>query len=125
MTAATPTAVLAGSARIEAVTVLANMAMAALEGGGDERRDQDQRCPPRPARGDLPAPVVDGPGPRARRVDDAPVRPGRGGGPAGLGPPGRAGDRHRPGGLGPVGRGPRRVRGAGEPGLLRRGRGDL
>ena len=35
--------------------------------------------------------------------DDAPVRAGRGGGAAGLGPPRRAGDRHRPGGIGPVG----------------------
>src|SRR5947209_7188921 len=38
MTAAAPGAVLAGSLRAEAVRVLANMTMAALRGGGDERQ---------------------------------------------------------------------------------------
>jgi hypothetical protein len=42
MTAA-PSAVLAGSLRAEAVTVLANMTVAALEGGNDERRSEDQQ----------------------------------------------------------------------------------
>jgi hypothetical protein len=46
MTAA-PSAALAGSVRAEAVTVLANMTMAALEGGGDERRGKDQQRAPR------------------------------------------------------------------------------
>src|SRR5882757_10630862 len=100
MSAATPTAVWTGSARTEAVAVLANMTMSALEGGGDERLRKDHQRPPRPARGDLPAAVVDGAGARAHRVHDAPVRAGRGGGAAGLGPPRCAGDRHRPGGLG-------------------------
>ena len=125
MTAATPSAVLVGAARDEAVRVLANMTMAALEGGGDERRGKDHQHAPRPAGGDLSAPIVDGAGARAHRVHNAPVRPGRRGGPAGLGPPRRGGDRHRSGGLGPVGRGPGGVHRAGEPGLFRRSRGDL
>src|SRR5882724_11565325 len=125
MTVAAPGAVLAGPARGEAVAVLANMTIAALEGGNDERRDEDWRRPPGPAGGDLPASVVDGAGARAHRVDDAPVWAGRGSGAAGLGPPRRAGDRHRPGGLGPVGRGPGGLHRAGEPGLFRAGRGDL
>ena len=107
------------------MTVLANMTMASLGGGGDERRGEDHSCPPRPAGGDLPAPVVDGAGARAHRVHDAPVRAGRGGGAAGLGPPRRAGDRLRPGRVGSVGRGPGGVHRAGGPGLHRRGGGDL
>ena len=125
MTAAAPSPVLAIAFRDEAVTVLANMTMSALGGGGDERRGEDQRHSPRPAGGDLSAPVVDGTGARAHRVHDAPVRPGRGGGPARVGPPRRGGDRHRPGGVGPVGCGPGGVHRAGAPGLFRRGRGDL
>ncbi len=70
MTAAPSSAVLVGSLRAEAVTVLANMMMAALEGGGDERRDKDQQCSPRPPGRDLSAAVVDGPSARARRVDN-------------------------------------------------------
>src|SRR6476469_246996 len=103
MTVAAPSPVLAMAFRGEAVTVLANMTMASLGGGGDERRGEDHQLAPRPARGDLSAPVVDGAGARAHRVHDAPVRAGRGGGPAGLGPPRRAGDRHRPGSLWPGG----------------------
>src|SRR6476619_5970768 len=106
MTAAAPSPVLAIAFRDEAVMVLANMTMASLGGGNDERRGEDHRCPPRPAGADLSAPVVDGAGARAHRVHDAPVRAGRGGGAAGLGPPRRAGDRHRPGDIGPVGGGP-------------------
>ena len=124
-TAAAPASVLVGSARVEVVVVLANMAMATLGGGGDERRNQDHEQPPRPARGDLPAAVVDGPGARAHRVHDTPVRAGRAGRAAGLGPPRRGGDRHRPGGFGSVRRGPGGFRRAGESGLLRAGRGDL
>src|SRR6266498_5637170 len=98
-----PTAVLAGPARVEAVVVLANMAIAAL-GGASERRAQDPGRAPGTDRAGLPAAVVDGAGPRAHRVHDAPVRPGGGGRPAGLGAPGCGGDRHRPGDLRPVGR---------------------
>ncbi len=105
--------------------MLANMTMAALEGGGGERRSEDQQRASGPAGGDLPAAVVDGAGPRAHRVDSSPVRAGRGGGAAGLGAGRRAGDRHRSGGVGPVGRGPGRVHRTGEPGLFRRGRRDL
>src|SRR6266540_2144497 len=103
------TAVLAGPARTEAVAVLVNMAIAALP-GASERRAQDPGCAPGTGSAGLPAAVVNGAGPRAHRVHDAPVRPGGGGRPAGLGPPGRGGDRHRPGDLRPVGRGPGRVR---------------
>src|SRR5688572_25901257 len=79
-------AVLAGPARADAVAVLANMTQAAL-GGAGERRGEDHQSSPRAAGGGPPAAVVDGAGPRAHRVDDAPVRPGRGGGRPGLGPP--------------------------------------
>src|SRR5215218_8107920 len=116
---------LTSSARAEAVTVLANMTMTALEGGGDERRGKDHQQPPCPARGDLSAAVIDGPGARAYRVHDPAVRPGRGGGPAGLGPHRRSGDRHRPGRVGPVGCGPRGLHRAGGEGLFWRGWGDL
>ena len=68
MTAAAPSPVVAKAFRGEAVTVLANMTMAALGGGGDERRGEDQRHSPRSAGGDLSAPVVDGAGPRAHRA---------------------------------------------------------
>ena len=125
MTAAAPSAVLVGCARAEAVMVLANMTISALDGGGGERRGEDRQQAPRPAGGDLSAAVVDGAGARARRVHHASVRPGRGGGHAGLGPNRRGGDRHRPGCLGPLGRGPGRVRRAGGPGVCRRGGGDL
>src|ERR1700737_2976457 len=125
MSGATPTAVWTGSARTEAVAVVANMTMSALEGGGDERLGKDHQRPPRPARGGLSAAVVDGAGARARRVDDAPVRAGRGGGAAGLGAPRRAGDRHRPGSVGPVGRGAGGIHRVGAAGVLRRGGGEL
>src|SRR5512144_2505687 len=117
-TAAAPASFLVGSARVEVGVVLANMAMATLGGGGDEGRNQDHEQPPRPARGDLFAAVVDGPGARAHRVHDTPVRAGRAGRAAGLGPPRRGGDRHRPGGFGSVRRGPGGFRRAGESGLL-------
>src|SRR6478735_5816178 len=98
MTAAASSAVLAGWARAEAVMVLANMTMSALEsaldGGGDERRGEDRKRAPRPAGGDLSAAVVDGAGARARRVHHTSVRPGRGSGHVGLGPHRRSGDRH-------------------------------
>src|SRR5258705_11595301 len=99
MSAATATAVWTGSARTEAVAVVANMTMSALEGGGDERLGKDHQRPPRPARGDLPAAGGDGAGARGHRVDDAPVRGGRGGGAGGPGPAPSACDRHRPGGV--------------------------
>lgn len=117
-------AVLSGPARAEAVAVLANMTAAAL-GGGDERRGEDHQGSPRAAGGGLPAPVVDGAGPPAHRVHDAPVRAGRGSGPARLGTGGCEGDRHRPGHLRPVGGGPGRLCRAGEAGLPGRGRRDL
>src|SRR5215210_4338313 len=98
-------AVLAGPARAEAVAVLANMTLAAM-GGAGERRAQDRNRSSIPDGADLPAPVLDGAGPRAHRVDDAPVRPGRGGGRAGLGPAGRGSDRHRPGDVRAMGSGP-------------------
>jgi hypothetical protein len=47
-------AVLTGSARADAVAALANMTVAALKGGADERRGQDQQCSSRPVGGDLP-----------------------------------------------------------------------
>ena len=77
-------AVLAGPARAEAVAVLANMTSAAL-GGCGERRAEDHQLSPGTAGGGLPAPVLDGAGPRAHRVHDAPVRAGRRGGRARLG----------------------------------------
>src|SRR6266480_969056 len=96
-------ALLSGPARAEAVAVLANMTAAAL-GGPGERRTQDYQRASGPGGADLPAPVLDGAGPGAHRVHDAPVRSGRGGGAAGLGPPRRGGHRHRPRGLRTVGR---------------------
>src|SRR2546421_5383701 len=100
MTAAAPGVVLIGAARTEVVVVLANMAISALGGGNDERRDEDQRGASGAVGGGLSAAVVDGPGTRAHRVHDTPVRPGGGGGAAGLGAPRCRGDRHRPGGFG-------------------------
>jgi hypothetical protein len=124
MTVTAPSPVVGEGFRDEAVMVLANMTMASLGGGGEQRRE-DHQLAPRPARGDLSAPVVDGAGARAHRVHDAPVRAGRGGGPAGLGPPRRAGDRHRPGSLWSMGGGAGGVHRAGASGLLRRGGRDL
>src|SRR5664279_3600672 len=90
------------------VAVLANMAESALAAGHD-RPGQDRPELPGPGSGDLRPAVQPGPSPRAHRVDRPPVRAGRAGGRAGLGPrPGR-GDRHRSGRLGPLHRGPRRV----------------
>src|SRR5450759_5459571 len=94
-------AVLAGPVRAEAVAALANMTISVL-GGTRERRAEDHGLSPGAAGGGLPAPVLDGAGPRPRRVHDAPVRAGRRGGPARLVAGGRAGHRHRPGDLGPV-----------------------
>src|SRR5664279_1953808 len=54
-------------------------------GGGDEGREQGDGVAPGPGGGDLCAAVDAGPGTRSRRVDRAAVRPGRRGGPAGLG----------------------------------------
>src|SRR5664279_3923796 len=119
-----PSTVFAGRARSAAVAVLANMMVTAL-GGADERRTQDRGGSSVTGGGDLPTPVLDGPGPRAHRVHDAPVRPGRGSDQTGLGPLGRGRDRHRPGSLRTVGSDPRRVRRAGAADLPRRGWGDL
>lgn len=58
-TAAAPTSVLVGAARVEVVAVLANMAISALGGGCGECRKQDHERPPRPDGGDLSAAVVD------------------------------------------------------------------
>ncbi len=102
------------------------MAIGVLQGGGGgERRGENRWRPSGSAGGGVSAAVVDGAGARARRVHDAPVRAGRGGGAAGLGPRGGGGDRHRPGGVGPVGGGPGWVRRAGVAGLHRGGRRDL
>src|SRR5674476_1173392 len=49
----------------------------AREVSQDERRDQDSGRSPRADRGDLRAPVHDGPGPRPHRVHRTSVRPGR------------------------------------------------
>src|SRR5215813_7920832 len=84
----------AGCVQAEMAAVLANMAESALAAGsalvtelsgGDPRRVEGNPRPPR-ARGDRICPPVHlGAGPRAHRVHAAPVRPGRAGGPAGLG----------------------------------------
>src|SRR5246127_976713 len=119
---APPPTVLAGAARAEAVQVVANMAIGVLEGGGGgERRGENRWRPSGSAGGGVSATVVDGAGARARRVHDAPVRAGRGGGAAGVGPRGRGGDRYRSGGVGPVGGAAGRVRRAGVACLHRRG----
>ena len=115
---------LAGPARAEAVAALANMTICVL-GGSSERRAQNHQQPPGTDGADISPPVLDGPGPRAHRVDQEPVRPGRQGSCAGLGTQRHRGDRHRPGDLRQVGSDPGRVHRAGHPGLLRRCRGHL
>ena len=87
-----------------------------------ERADEGTGHPLGPDRGDLCAAVHAGAGPRAHRVHDAPIRPGRGGHPVGLGRRRGRGDRRRPGGLGALGRGPGRVQGFGRPGVSGRDR---
>src|SRR5258708_554747 len=77
-------AVLSGPARAEAVAVLASMTISAL-GGTRERRAQDHEQSPGEGGADLPAAILDGPGPGAHRVDQEPVRPGGHGGRARLG----------------------------------------
>ncbi len=105
----------------EAVAVLANMAAAALEDGG-ERLGEDHGQPLGADRAGLHPPVLDGPGAREHRVDSPPVCPGRRGGPPGVGSvPGR-GDRRRLGVVGPIDRGTIRVQGPGGPGVHGRGR---
>src|SRR5436190_811223 len=94
-------------------------------GGTRERRAQDQQQPPGADGGGLSSPVLDGPGPRAHRVDQEPVRPGGQGGRAGLAAHLDRGDRHRPGDLRQVGGGPGGIHRAGHPGLQRRCRRDL
>src|SRR5512133_523426 len=69
----------------------------------------------------LRSPVDADAGPRAHRVDDAAVRPGRAGGPARLGSRRYRGDRRRSGAVGPVGHASRRVQAPGRPGLSGRG----
>jgi hypothetical protein len=77
---AAPGTVLAGAARAEAVQVLANMAVGVLEGGGGGERGSENRWRPSGSTGGgVSAAVVDGAGARAHRVDNAPVRAGRGG----------------------------------------------
>src|SRR5665647_3903061 len=78
----------------------------AREVSQDERRDQDSGRSPRADRGDLRAPVHDGPGPRPHRVHRTSVRPGRRGVAAGMAGEWHRGDRHRPGGLRALDRGP-------------------
>ena len=94
-------------------------------GGCSERRAQDHEQSPREGSDLLPAPVLDGAGPPAHRVDQEPVRPGGHGSRAGMAGSLDRGDRHRPGDLREVGGGPGRVHRAGHQGLHRRGRGDL
>src|SRR5512133_2868198 len=69
----------------------------------------------------LCSPVDADAGPRAHRVDDAAVRPGRAGGPARLGRRRYRGDRRRSGAVGPVGHASRRGQAPGRPGLSGRG----
>ena len=57
---------------------------AARAGGCGERRAQDHEQSPREGSDLLPAPVLDGAGPPAHRVDQEPVRPGGHGSRAGL-----------------------------------------
>ena len=115
---------MSGPARAEAVAALANMTISAL-GGTGERRAQDHEQSPGQGGADLPAAILDGPGPRAHRVDQEPVRPGGDGGRAGLGAHLDRGDRHRPGDLRKVGGGPGGVHRAGDQDVPGRCRGDL
>src|SRR5438477_13085347 len=97
----------------EMVAALANMVESALtaadtaEGGSaagvagvmtdDPGRVEGQRGASKPGSGRLHPTVHTGAGPRAHRVDDAPVRPGSAGGPARLGGERHRGDRCRSG----------------------------
>jgi DNA invertase Pin-like site-specific DNA recombinase len=63
MTVAVPVAAWASSARAEAAVVLANMTVAALKGGGDERRSEDHQRASVTSGGRLSAAIVDGAGP--------------------------------------------------------------
>ena len=112
--------------------VLANMAESALAAPAGARRpavirgesEGDQLAPG--ARGDRVRPPVDpGAGPRAHRVHAAPVRPGRAGGPAGLGRRRHRGDRRRSGPVRAQRHRPGRVQAAGRPGVPGRGRGGV
>src|SRR6266702_2793598 len=115
---------LGGRPRLELVSVVANMAEAALVGVTGERPPQDHPQPPGPRRDRLRAPVDPCPGARQHRVHRPPVRPGRPGRQAGVATrPGR-GRRRRPWPVGPLGRAPAGLPGAGRPGLRRRGRRD-
>src|SRR6266851_3024468 len=102
------TAVLSGPARAEAVAALANMTICAL-GGTRERRAQDHELAPGADGANLPAAILDGPGPRAHRVDQEPVRPGGHGGRVGQGSYVDRGDRDQPAYIGDVGGGPGEV----------------
>jgi hypothetical protein len=104
----------------EAVAVVANMALAVLEAGG-EGNAQDHRRPPAAVGVDLPASVLDGPGAGEHRVDRPPVCPRRRGGPAGLACLSGGGDRHRPGPVGPLGGEPFGIQGSPGPGVSGRG----
>ena len=94
-------------------------------GGCGERRIQDHEFSPGEGGANLPAAILDGPGPPAHRVDQEPVRPGGDGGRAGLGTQRHRGDRHRPGDLREVGSGPGRVHRAGDQDVPGRCGGDL
>ena len=101
--------------------MVANMAAAALEAGG-EGGGEDHRRPAAADRAHLRPPVQPGAGPRQHRVDRPPVWVGRGGGPPGLGPLRGGGDRRRPGPVGALRRAPLGLQGPGGAGVPGRGR---
>jgi hypothetical protein len=132
----------------EMVASLANMVESALTGDGltgagtagcpagvgedavevgtdDPGRVEGDRGASGPSGDRLRSPVDADAGPRAHRVDDAPVRPGHAGGPARLGGQRHRGDRLRSGPLRSQRHAPRRVQGAGRPGVSGRGRGGV
>src|SRR5712664_3392232 len=112
----TPDPPAAGAVPAEMTAALANMLEAALaaglapagrpEAGHDTGRAEDHVVAPGPDGDDLPAPVHDDAGPRARRVHRPAVRPGRRGRPARLGRRAHRGDRLRPGAVRPHGHPP-------------------
>ena len=105
----------------EAVAVVANMAVAALEAGGEGNEKITASHLERMAliylRQSSMAQVRE-----QHRVDRPPIRPGRRGGPAGVGCVPGGGDRRRPGPVGPLRGEPFRVQGSGRPGVSGRGR---
>src|ERR1700716_1876954 len=121
---------------VEMVASLANMIESALTGAGgsgpepaviaaaviedvscgvvavvcdDPGRVEGERSASRPGGDRLYSPCDIDAGPRAHRVDDAPVRPGRAGGPAGVGGQRHRGDRRRSGSVRAQHHAPRRA----------------